>query len=89
MVAGDEVVVRAREPSLLELRVERRERVLPAPDDERPGNRRDAESDERGAENPTSPPHARRNTLRGAHVLAGFRHAGTDFLQLQNKNDVI
>ena len=78
-----------RELVLLVTRVEPGEGVLPAPDDERAGNRRDAESDERGAENPTSPPHARRNTPAARTYSPAFVTTEQDFLQVQNKNDVI
>src|SRR5205085_2553912 len=51
LVGGDEAVVLAREPVLLELRVERGKGVLPTPDHQGPRQRRDAGDDERGAEN--------------------------------------
>ncbi len=68
-----------RELPLLPVRVERGERVLPAPDDDRPGERQDTYRQEGGACDPSSPMHLSRVTRDAAMQLraAGGGRAST------------
>ena len=87
VVFGELVVEARRELALLPVRVERGERVLPAPDHDRPRERQHACDHHQGASDPCDPSHlthltpsagsvdARRRRLRCKNELAGWSRA--------------
>ena len=78
MIAGNEAIVLAREPVLLELRIERGEGVLPPPDHQRPDERSDAADNERGAENTKNSSHPAPSTTEAGIPAKPRDQSSTD-----------